>query len=98
MEHEVGGWKGVVRGWYEEGEKRVEKIGKKYGILGYDKVDRINTTSAPTSQVTSELEGPGSGGKEMVKSATASKAAEAVANAISAYVVVKVSRIQVQLF
>ncbi|KAK8846622.1 hypothetical protein IAR55_005708 [Kwoniella newhampshirensis] len=33
-------WRRMVAGWYEEGEKRIEKVGKRYGILGYDKVDR----------------------------------------------------------
>lgn len=85
-------WKGVVRGWYEEGEKRVERVGKKYGILGYDKLDK-SISAAPTGidraigeAVSTEV------GKDIQHSgATGSKAAEAVANAISAYVVVKVS-------
>ena len=33
-------WRGMVRGWLEEGQKRVERVGKRYGILGYEKVDK----------------------------------------------------------
>jgi hypothetical protein len=94
---EVGGWKGVVKGWYAEGEKRVERVGKKYGILGYDKIDKSTSgdsgsTSMSSASSSSNGESTERQGKEVIKSVTGSKAAEAVANAISAYVVVKVSR------
>jgi len=82
-------WKGVVRGWYEEGEKRVERVGKKYGILGYDKLDRSIITGV--DRVDGEAASTEVGKDIQHSGATGSKAAEAVANAISAYVVVKVS-------
>ena len=63
-------WKQWVGGWYEEGQKRVERVGARYGVLGYEKVvhhqDSIKRETKP------------------------SMAAEKVANAIAAYVTVKV--------
>ncbi|WWD21929.1 hypothetical protein CI109_106417 [Kwoniella shandongensis] len=118
----VGGWKKVLGGWYKEGEKRVEKVGKKYGILGYDKVERTPITNTNTTTTTgaiaqevveeskevAELSAVGvditptssragveSGKGQVVPTkangggSTGSKAAEKVANAIAAYVVVK---------
>ncbi|WVQ83943.1 hypothetical protein IAT38_006087 [Cryptococcus sp. DSM 104549] len=75
---EEGGldFKGVVKGWYDEGYKRVDRVGKKYGILGYKKV------------VNEDGEGSAEDRTELVKQ-EGSKAAERVADAIAAYVVVK---------
>lgn len=56
----------VVRGWYDEGARRVEKVGRKYGVLGFEKGSAVE----------------GGVGRE---------AAGAVADAVAAYVVVKVS-------
>jgi len=64
-------WRGLVGRWYEEGQKRVERVGRRYLILGYDKASKMEE-----------------GGKMLeMRSATA---AEKVADAIAAYVVVKV--------
>lgn len=54
-------WRKLLGEWYDEGRTRAEKVGKKYGLLGYDE------------------EGAGA------------NAGAAVANAVAAYVVVKVS-------
>lgn len=70
------GWRGWVGEWYEEGEKRVEKVGKRYGILGYIKVEKGDEGDGTLLQVRTQRE-KGSG------------AAEKVADAISAYVLVK---------
>ena len=79
-----GGFRGMVKGWYEEAEKRVEKVGKKYGILGYEKNgdsvpqqsgSNVDTRSVPTDGLGAENNG---------------KVGPAVADAIAAYVVVKV--------
>lgn len=66
--------------WYEEGEKRVERVGKRYGILGYDK------TSKPTGETIGEED------SAFDLDISGSTAAQRVADAIAAYVVVKVSR------
>lgn len=65
-------WKLWVRVWMDEAEEKIARVGKRYGILGYDKVNR-DSNSAPASG-----------------SLSASSATENVANAIAAYVVVKV--------
>lgn len=57
------GWKGVVAGWYDEGGRRVEKVGRKYGVLGYEKGSDSSAAGGATA---------------------------AVADAVAAYVVVKV--------
>jgi hypothetical protein len=70
-ENEVGstsGWRGVVRGWYDEGEAKMGRVGKRYGIW----------------QDESESE------SGMMRKGTAG---EGIANAVAAYVVVKVSPI-----
>ena len=74
-------WREEVGNWYEEGQKRVEKVGKRYGIFGYEK----KTKTATEDEGVGDHEGEMSG-------VTGTKAAESVANAISAYVVVKVCR------
>lgn len=56
------GWRGVVHGWYDEGQKKIGRVGKRYGLWQGDE------------QV--------SGG---------ARAGEGVANAVAAYVVVKVT-------
>lgn len=86
-------WRGVVGGWVNEGHKRVERVGRRYGILGYRKKGEEDVGDVVEK------------GKEVVKEAhngrdltrrpersAGSGAGEGVANAIAAYVVVKVSR------
>jgi hypothetical protein len=55
------GWKGVVKSWYDEGQAKVGKVGRRYG-LWQDEGSTI-------------------------------KAGEGIANAVAAYVVVKVSQL-----
>lgn len=66
-------WKRVVHGWYEEGARKVERVGRKYGWLGYEKGSKAGYE--PDSKA----------------EAIVTKDAGAVADAIAAYVVVKVS-------
>ena len=76
-------WRGIVRGWLEEGQKRVERVGKRYGILGYEKVDRKAVVQTEVPAVDTGLvitTGPG----------RSTVVAGGVADAIAAYVVVKV--------
>lgn len=83
------GWKGLLRGWYDEAENKVERVGRRYGILGYEK----RNSSASSSSATDPLLTGSSDQVHAVATASrtrSSTAAESVANAISAYVVVKV--------
>lgn len=74
VEHsEPTGWRGWVKGWYDEGEAKIGKVGKRYGLWQ------------------DEHEHTGSGSEVMTSGGQ--RAGEGVANAISAYVVVKVSEI-----
>jgi hypothetical protein len=66
------GWRGWVKGWYDEGEAKIGKVGKRYGLW------QDENTDSGSGVVTT------SGGR---------RAGEGVANAISAYVVVKVCSI-----
>ncbi|GAA5992596.1 hypothetical protein JCM11641_006538 [Rhodosporidiobolus odoratus] len=34
---ERSGWRGTLRGWLEESEDKVEKVGRRYGLFGWDK-------------------------------------------------------------
>lgn len=70
------GWKHWVRDWYQEGIKRVDRIGKKYGVLGYEKQNAGEDGAAgPMQDLTARTTGAG--------------AAEKVADAVAAYVLVK---------
>ena len=63
---ELSGWRGWVKGWYDEGEAKIGRVGKRYGLWQDDEQgSEVMTTSGH-------------------------RAGEGVANAISAYVVVKV--------
>ena len=66
-------WRALVAGWYEEGQKRVERVGRRYGILGYDRASQTDESARGDAEGMSP-----------------SRAAEKVADAIAAYVVVKV--------
>jgi hypothetical protein len=63
-----GGWKGVVKGWYDEGQGKVGRVGRRYGLWQDENLDIDDGGSSTVS----------------------SKAGEGVANAVAAYVVVKV--------
>lgn len=71
-------WKKVVHEWYEEGARKVERVGRRYGWLGYQK------GSKPGDQ-------PDKKAEEVV-----TQDAGAVADAIAAYVIVKVGSSLVQ--
>jgi hypothetical protein len=62
------GWHGVVKGWYDEGQGKVGRVGRRYGLWEDENLD---IDDGGSSKVTS-------------------KAGEGVANAVAAYVVVKV--------
>ena len=72
-----------VREWYEEGAKRAERVGKRYGILGYEKEvsQGVDTKDDGDSRDKSLRE------MQVVRGRGLS---EQLANAISAYILVKV--------
>lgn len=72
--NETHEWKQLVHEWYEEGARKVERVGRRYGWLGYEK------GSKPGQE-------PDAHAEQIV-----TKDAGAVADAIAAYVIVKVSR------
>ncbi|WVQ76644.1 hypothetical protein IAR50_006318 [Cryptococcus sp. DSM 104548] len=74
-EEEQGGWKRWVKDWYEEGVARVDRVGRKYGVLGYEKQEH---KAEETGQVAVDTVNTGG-----------AKAAEKVADAVAAYVLVK---------
>ncbi|ORX33534.1 hypothetical protein BD324DRAFT_654120 [Kockovaella imperatae] len=76
-------WRKTVEKWMEEGSKRVEKVGKRYGILGYSK------TSKETSKEDSKDPTPMPEDLSVVLDAGSPMVAEKVASAIAAYVAVK---------
>ncbi|OCF37735.1 hypothetical protein I316_00862 [Kwoniella heveanensis BCC8398] len=80
-------WKILIREWYEEGEKRVERVGRRYGILGYEQRDPQDMTTNDDDNVTLVDQALGRTG---MSSESQSGAASKVADAIAAYVVVKV--------
>lgn len=67
------GWKNVVHGWYEEGARKVERVGRRYGWLGYERGSKAG-------------DAPDAHAEQIV-----TRDAGAVADAVAAYVVVKVS-------
>lgn len=73
-QREAGRWSEMVGSWYNEGEKRVEKVGRKYGFWGFEKGSKRDESEDLALQASRGTE----------------RAAEGIANAISAYVAVKV--------
>ncbi|RXK42102.1 hypothetical protein M231_00459 [Tremella mesenterica] len=69
-------WRELVLNWYDEAERRVDRLGKKYGVLGYDN---------HTLEDEEIGRGYDLGSGEGVREGTSDK----VTNAIAAYVVVK---------
>jgi hypothetical protein len=86
------GWKGWVKDWMAEAEEKAERVGKRYGILGYEKVVKPKKGEVAANAAAGTA---GASGGE-ARAVTAGGAAEKVANAIAAYVVVKVSSLHVQ--
>jgi len=62
------GWRGMVTGWYDEGQAKIGRVGRRYGLWQEAEQDEDG----------------------VVSSRPANKAGEGVANAVAAYVVVKV--------
>lgn len=83
---------GTVEGWLEEGERRVERVGRRYGILGFPKVVKGDASSQTegTSPATSSL-------SRNVSTLSGKDLAGDVANAVGAYMAVKASLLMTSL-
>jgi hypothetical protein len=80
------GWKARLKGWMVEAEEKAERVGRRYGVLGYEKTVRGGKADLPVVATADE---PGLA--TVAVQGQTGGAAEKVANAIAAYVVVKVS-------
>lgn len=72
-----------IRDWLEEGQKRVDKVARRYGLFGYEKGSKA---AAEDDRLSSEEEA-----LQVASAARQSTAAAGVASAVAAYVVVKAS-------
>lgn len=72
-----------IRDWLQEGQKRVDKVARRYGMFGYEKGSKALDEADQLSSEDQAL--------QVAAAAKQSTAAAGVANAVAAYVVVKVS-------
>jgi hypothetical protein len=79
-------WRVKVGEWLEEGERRVDRISRRYGLFG-----RVKGEAKTLQQLELENESPREMGMDVAAAAKGSKAAQDVANALSAYLLIKVS-------
>lgn len=88
-EHDHGNlnWRVTVRDWLAEGERRVDKVARRYGLFGYEKGQKAVLLEEGSGGVHAEEEAK----QLLARAAKGSKAAADVTNAIAAYVLVKVS-------
>ncbi|KAL7412734.1 hypothetical protein BDY24DRAFT_409823 [Mrakia frigida] len=83
--------KGWVEGWLQEGERKVEWVGGRYGVLGFEKKEKAK---GKEREVEDELVRAGGAGGESIKATTSAGdlgkgVAGDVANALGAYMIVK---------
>lgn len=77
-------WRSKVRDWLGEGERRVDRVARRYGLFGYESGTRAGVASVEEGEIVEEA-------RQLVGRADrGSKAAADVTNAIAAYVLVKV--------
>lgn len=81
-DEEGEGWKGFVRDWLSEGEKRVDRVARRYGLFGITPGVKGDEKGVEVAEEAREL---------VVRAEHGSRAAAGVTNAIAAYVFVKVS-------
>jgi len=72
-----------IRDWLQEGQRRVDKVARRYGLFGYEKGSKALDAADQLSSEDQAL--------QVAAAAKQSTAAAGVANAVAAYVVVKVS-------
>jgi hypothetical protein len=78
---DADGWKGYVRDWLSEGEKRVDRVARRYGLFGMTKGAEGRSKGVEVAEEAREL---------VMRAEHGSRAAAGVTNAIAAYVFVKV--------
>ncbi len=76
-------WREKLGDWIAEGEKRVDSVARRYGLFGYEKGVKVEGGGATYSVMDKVEEGQ----LDRVRS---NRAAADIANAMAAYVVVKV--------
>lgn len=77
-------WRSTVKDWLGEGERRVDRVARRYGLFGYDAGTKREMSAIDEGEITEEA-------RQLVGLAErGSKAAADVTNAIAAYVLVKV--------
>lgn len=77
-------WRSTVRDWLGEGERRVDKVARRYGLFGYDEGTKAGVAAVEEGEIVEEA-------RQLVGRADrGSKTAADVTNAIAAYVLVKV--------
>lgn len=77
-------WRSTVRDWLGEGERRVDRVARRYGLFGYDSGTKREMSAVEDGEIADEA-------RQLVGLADrGSKAAADVTNAIAAYVLVKV--------
>lgn len=76
------GWKRFVRDWLSEGERRVDRVARRYGLFGITAGGEGGERGVHVAEEAREL---------VVRAEHGSRAAAGVTNAIAAYVFVKVS-------
>ncbi|GAA5916321.1 hypothetical protein JCM6882_001081 [Rhodosporidiobolus microsporus] len=80
-----GGWKGTVRGWLEEAEDKAERVGRRYGLFGWEKE---SAEDRKERRVREAQEKEQQGG-EVLKKERDLRVSGEVANAVAAYLAVK---------
>lgn len=77
-------WRSKIRDWVGEGERRVDRVARRYGMFGYNSGTAPGVASVEEGEIVKEA-------RQLVGRADrGSKAAADVTNAIAAYVLVKV--------
>jgi hypothetical protein len=82
-EHGQLDWRIKVGEWLDEGEKRVDRVSRRYGLFGRTKGEKASEGHLQDT--------PAEAAMQVVTAAKGSKAAADVANALAAYLLVKVS-------
>lgn len=87
------GWRGTVNSWIDEGMRKAERLGRRYGWFGYPKKDQIAVEGGEDqgSHSESPVGSHGSSGDQLTSDMIRKRIEGDVANLVAAYLVVKVS-------
>ncbi len=104
----LSGWtRALVRRWLAEGEQRVDRVAARYGIFGRKKGEHSEVLEHAGEEgeqgdavevahgVAADAAAEAAAGEEPGQAASTSKAAAGIANALAAYIVVKVGPLQI---